>query len=210
MGRRHKIIARVEKCLKLDISFLFKNKIIVPGKNVGVKYILNDKNGDLKSSFLIESTFDEKEKFIRLKYGYSDRKTENEEMNYRINLQGVKSNLGKGMIYYFVCPRSKLRCRMLYLAYNSKYFMARNAYENLIYYDCQRYSKKYYSNSRYFDVKDEYDKIVKSNYRSSYNGKKTKSLKRLEKLKMRVDILNHKRLLVFGADLEKLTGRKYV
>ena len=52
-------------------------------------------------------------------------------INYRVHLVTIPSNLGKGVVWYFVCPRTGKRCRKLYLA--NTYFYHRSAFRGCFY-----------------------------------------------------------------------------
>jgi hypothetical protein len=58
-------------------------------------------------------------------------------MNYRVNLTLIPSNLGTGSNYYFECPKSGKRAKILYLCRDSHYFVHRKEYSDRIYYSYQ-------------------------------------------------------------------------
>ncbi|MCK8493572.1 hypothetical protein M0L20_17025 [Spirosoma sp. RP8] len=59
---------------------------------------------------------------------------------HRIDLLIAPSNLGKGKVFYFVCPVTAKRCRKLYLV--DGWFVFRYALEDT-YYEKQLWSKRY-------------------------------------------------------------------
>lgn len=63
-----------------------------------------------------------------LEIGYTLNETYNK---YRVYFQLVPSNLGKGFVWYFVCPRSGKRCRKLYFI--NSLFVHRNANKTGVY-----------------------------------------------------------------------------
>jgi hypothetical protein len=73
--------------------------------------------------------------YAELSYNYNKE----EQVRYKVDLVSVASNLGRGRIWYFVCPYTGKRCRKLYSA--GKYFLHRDAYPHAMY-ECQTYSKK--------------------------------------------------------------------
>ena len=79
-------------------------------------------------------------------------KEKKESFNYKVRIVSVPSNLGKGNNYYFTCPISGKRCKILYMAYGSNYFKCRNAYQNRIYYLCQLSSRLNLNNDIYWRV----------------------------------------------------------
>ncbi|MEO7294363.1 MAG: hypothetical protein ABIW34_14740 [Ginsengibacter sp.] len=54
-------------------------------------------------------------------------------VNYRVNIESIQSDLGKGEIYFFVCPFTFKRCKTLYMGYGSLYFKSRKVYKHRIY-----------------------------------------------------------------------------
>ena len=61
-------------------------------------------------NFLIDYTTDYP--YMELKYTLMQ---DDKQINYRINITSVPSNLGKGEVLYFVCPFTFKRCSKLYL-----------------------------------------------------------------------------------------------
>lgn len=59
--------------------------------------------------------------------------------SYRIALEGLPSNLGKGRVWYFICPATGKRCRKLYLI--GERFLSRFACPSALY-SAQTQSKR--------------------------------------------------------------------
>ena len=120
-------------------------------------------------------TVDMIKKFVKLDY-----KINGESINYRIELVSVPSNLGKGSVFYFVCPVTRRRCRKLYLI--GKYFLSRFAFPSALY-TKQTQAKSWRHLSRAFDVlnlRDErIDFIAKRYAKTWYKGKPTKRFQRI-------------------------------
>jgi len=55
-------------------------------------------------------------------------KPELQQRNYLFHFTAIPSNLGKGEVWYFVCPCTRKKCRILYLWGNSTVFAHRSAY----------------------------------------------------------------------------------
>lgn len=118
------------------------------------------------------------EPFIELRYyagGTSKR--------VRVTLVGVPSNLGNGgHVYYFVCPTTKLRCRVLYR--HGDDFVHRNDIPNAMY-SGQSLPKTWRGDRQRFVV----DKVRRSfqlKYaRTHYNGVPTKRYSQFLKLQER-------------------------
>jgi hypothetical protein len=119
-------------------------------------------------------------------------------MEYKIYFTSAPSNLGRGKVYYFVCPISNKRARILYKCYGSLYWKHREAYNNRIYYDSQLYSKKYYTNGRFWDLTHDLEELNKRIVKTHYKGKETHLIKRRNKLIKRKDIYDFDRLIGFA------------
>ncbi len=115
--------------------------------------------------------------YVELVYSYKD-----EPRQYRINIVSVPSNLGNGEVWYFVCPTTFKRCRVLYLV--GGYFLHRTAFNNCMY-ESQTYSKKTRTLIQMFSeamVKDEvYSQLYSKYFKSHYRGKPTKRYSRLKR-----------------------------
>ena len=109
-----------------------------------------------------------------------DYKCNQQPIKYKVQLVSALSNLGKGFVWYFVCPKTNKRCRKLYLA--DTYFYHRSAFRGCMY-EKQTQSKK----SRYlFKVLDPYFKsdnlhseLYKKHFKKQYAGKPTKKYLRI-------------------------------
>lgn len=111
-----------------------------------------------------------------------------EPINYTIRIESITSNLGKGKVWYFICPKTFKRCRKLYLV--DKYFLHREAFNNTMY-QSQVNAKCVRPLKKYFDVDDKCylaSKTLKTKYfKPYYNGKPTKrylrSIKAIQEFK---------------------------
>ena len=83
----------------------------------------------------IDLIIDTREMYIELDYRFGD-----EPRHYRVQLVSVPSNLGKGRIWYFLCPQTSKRCRILYGV--EGWFFHRSAFRGCCY-DRQTLSKQY-------------------------------------------------------------------
>lgn len=169
----------VERCNTVSITKLKEWGYLNNGIKSGV--ISWSISGEVHSRIGIKSTITEHKQYITFEY------TQNGEIiKYDVHIESIPSNLGKGKIYYFVCPTTGKQCRKLY--HNSKYFLHREAFR-YFYYDKQIESKK----SRYLGsvfskvfLKDEvYDEQYKKHFKTHYNGKITKRYQKiLDKIKI--------------------------
>ena len=95
---------------------------------------------------------------------------------YKVPLVSVHSNLGIGRVWYFLCPATGKRCRILY--FNGSHFVHREAIKGAIY-ESQTWSETFRALARLIDVADGYGRPT----RTHYAGKPTRRYKRwLEKL----------------------------
>lgn len=87
----------------------------------------------------------------------------------------VRSIIGNGLIWYFVCPKTGNRCRKLYLV--DGYFYHRGAFSGC-FYEKQTYSRNTRSLCKqyesYFGVEQSYEKIYSKHFKKQYNGVPTK------------------------------------
>ena len=183
MGRYSNYPNTVEDCITINLKILtqkgntyFKKY----GTQMGV--ITWSVNNEKTASINIEVTHKEDQSFIILSYNFNK-----EPIYYKINLAYKISNLGKGKIWYFVCPKTKKLCRKLYL--NEGYFLHRTAFSSLMY-NKQIESKKYRTLHKIFKTyayKDELHAELYSKYfKTHYNGKPTK---RYLKIKRQIQML---------------------
>lgn len=71
-----------------------------------------------------------------LEFNYTSNGT---PINYKVFLTYLPSNLGKGVVWFFICPQTQRRCRKLHLVGN--YFFHRTAFTGCMY-EKQTYSHK--------------------------------------------------------------------
>ena len=97
-----------------------------------------------------------------------------EKVKYNVQMVSELSNLGKGRIWYFVCPSTKKRCRKLYSV--SGYFLHREAFSGM--YETQTYSNNTRALIRLFDrtIKMEraYELLYSKHFKTHYAQKPTK------------------------------------
>lgn len=111
--------------------------------------------------------------FIELKYLHNET-----PIHYQVELTAIPSNLGKGVVWYFICPKTGTRCRKLHLV--GGYFYHRSAFKGWLY-EKQKHSHKTRNLFKYFEVifgNGEPGKPI----RTHYAGKPTKRyLKEMKK-----------------------------
>ena len=133
------------------------------------------RNGNPTGSISIQVNTHSKQPYIELDYKYRD-----EPRNYKVILVSMPSNLGKGLIWYFICPQTKKRCRKLYSI--GGYFLHREAFNGCMY-ETQTQSKKYRQLKKtlgaYFKSDNLYSELYKKNFKKTYAGKPTKRYLRI-------------------------------
>ena len=174
MGRYANYPTTVEDCLTVSITKLKEWNYL---NYLGTKSstISWSRNGQKHSSIGISVANNGLNTIMVLDY-----KCNGEPINYTVKIISKPSNLGKGEVFYFVCPRTGKHCRKLYL--HSGYFYHREAFNGLMY-SKQLESKKNRELSKIFDacyLSDEvYEERYKKYFKTHYNGKETKRFKRL-------------------------------
>ena len=132
-------------------------------------------NGNQTGSISIQVNTHNEQPYIELDYKYND-----EPRNYKVRLVSMPSNLGKGHIWYFICPQTKKRCRKLYSI--GGYFFHREAFNGCMY-DTQTQSKKYRQLDKtlgaYFRKDDLYSQLYQKHFKKTYAGKPTKKYLRI-------------------------------
>ena len=133
------------------------------------------RNGTPIGSISIQVNTKSEQPYIELDYKYRD-----EPRNYKVRLVSIPSNLGKGLIWYFLCPQTKKRCRKLYSI--GGYFLHREAFKGCMY-ETQTQSKKYRQLDKilgaYLKSDNLYSELYKKNFKKTYAGKPTKRYLRI-------------------------------
>ncbi|MEX2437150.1 MAG: hypothetical protein WD509_01050 [Candidatus Paceibacterota bacterium] len=115
-------------------------------------------------------------------YVILDYLSNGEPIKYKVNLVTIPSNLGKGEIYYFECPKTFKRCRYLYSI--GKYFYHREAFLNSCYH-VQTFSKNDRDKCKIIDATFKEDKAYQELYspyfKKYYNGIPTKRYLRVKR-----------------------------
>ena len=100
--------------------------------------------------------------------------------NYSVHLVSVLSNLGAGEVWYFLCPHTGKRCRILYCVDGE--FLHREAFRN-VYYDSQVRGKKMRGYDKLigplFKIDKMKDEADKPYYKKYYRGVPTRKYRRV-------------------------------
>jgi len=164
----------IEDVKTISLTKLKQWNYLTNGTKSGV--ISWSRNEIVHSTINILIVFNEIEKYVILVY-----KCNGTPFNLKVRLISKDSNLGKGQIYYFVCPITGKHCRKLY--FNNSYFAHREAFTGLFYQN-QIESKKNRFLFKIFEkvyLSDEvYEQRYKKHFKTHYNGKPTKRYLKLE------------------------------
>lgn len=164
------------EALKLNISKLKDWGYLKPAQfKAGT---LNWKQyGNDAGSISVRGNTTTEQPYIELEYKYKG-----EPRNYKVLLVYTRSNLGKGKVWYFLCPKTLKRCRVLYLI--GGYFYHRSAFKGCMY-ESQTQTKGYRQLDKtigaYFRAEMYYEQINRKHFKKTYAGKPT--LKYLELIK---------------------------
>ncbi len=177
MGRYSTGAITTGQARRIELSYLLKENIIKKDHSFNGSISWTD-----GSSISLYSVYNDSEAFIDVSYTTTYNATnEKKDFKYRIELETVPSNLGKGEVVYFICPDSGKRCRILYKCYGSDMWKARETYQNRIYYENQIENKRFRGmKGLYLDrqISELFQKAKKSHYK----GKPTHLMKRINKL----------------------------
>ncbi|MBK9401756.1 MAG: hypothetical protein IPN36_13165 [Bacteroidetes bacterium] len=159
---------------KVSISFLTKHGYLKPNQwQSGT--ITWSRNGNKTGSISIWVNT-----YLESPYLELDYKCNEAPINYRVQLISFPSNLGKGVVWYFICPHTGKRCRKLYLA--DTYFYHRSAFRGCMY-ESQTHSKAYRdlgkTFGKYFQTERAFEQIYKKHFKQQYAGKPTKKYLKL-------------------------------
>lgn len=145
------------------------------------------RNGDEIGSILIRVNTHSEQPYIELDYKYRG-----EPRNYKVYLTSTPSSLGKGIVWYFICPQTKKRCRKLYSI--GGYFLHREAFAGCMY-ETQTQSKKsrylYKTLGVYFRTDQLLDQLCKKHFKKQYAGKPTKKYLRIARQIQRAESILH-------------------
>jgi hypothetical protein len=170
--------------LRLELSYLIKQKIIQKGKDCSSTVSWTASHSGKQSSIGIRAFCSTSTPRLELHYQVTKKATGDvRKYDYRVYLETVPSNLGKGEVYYMVCPRSGQRARILYSPDGEDMFVHREAAANRLYYDDQLMAKRFRRYNRYFSVSRKHEQLCSKKYKQYakevYAGEPTRWAKRL-------------------------------
>lgn len=175
MGRWSTGAVTVNQCLQINVKNFTK----------GISKSFHSSNGTINWSTGASLSFAVTKNNYGLSLVLEYSKTfegEKKNINYTIQIETVPSNLGKGQVYYFVCPFTFKRCRIIYMGYGSQYFKSRKAYRHRLYYPSQLSSHLDSYNNRYWSLESTLEKLYTKHPKRHYKGKITHAQKRIRDL----------------------------
>jgi hypothetical protein len=175
MGRRSTGAISTVECLQINISTIsphlkngstFLQGVINWTTGANISFKLERAHGGYEFELTYEKTYEGEKRSI----------------DYKIHLITIPSNLGKGDVWYFLCPFTFQKCRILYMGYGSDYFKSRFGYRNRIYYRSQLSSRLDKHNDKFWRLDEKLEKLYPAHPKTHYNGKQTKAKKRITRL----------------------------
>lgn len=174
MQKPHTFPTLYNEALQISISKLKEWEYLNP-EQIKSGTLTWSRNGNKTGSISIRVNTQSEQPYIELDYKYKD-----EPRNYKVSLVSMPSNLGKGLIWYFLCPETNKRCRKLYSV--GGYFLHREAFNGCMY-ETQTQSKKYRQLDKtlgaYFKTDDLYSQLYQKHFKKTYAGKPTKKYLRI-------------------------------
>lgn len=133
MGRISTGVPRIEHHLCISLRFLIDRGYIKSGQ--GIKGVITWMWGSKVNGSAGLTVFTEKDRGV-LKISYTQNEVKKEKI---IQMRAEPSNLGKGQVWYFICPHTAKRCRKLYMVGDQ--FGSRHLFGNMAAYNSQVRSK---------------------------------------------------------------------
>lgn len=129
--------------------------------------------------------------------------TKQKAISYDIRIVSIPSNLGKGRMYYFICPFTHKWCKYLYMGYGSPYFKSREAYSHRIYYASQLSSRLNKPNDIYWRLERQLEVLRPLHPKNHYKGTVTKAQQRIARLEQKKYVHDEIRWRVFDRRMLK-------
>ncbi|WP_040006435.1 hypothetical protein [Fibrisoma limi] len=177
MGRLPTLRNNYDDLKKLTLADLKRLGLMVP-QHQASSTIKWTRRGETTGEISVLVSLFKTSGYVEFDYTYNRQ----EQMNYRVQLVQLPSNLRKGHVWYFICPLTGERCRTLYQA--GKYFASRKTLKGTLY-ESQTYSKQY----RWYDktfgptfkAERAYNELLKPYAKTHYRGKPTPKAKKVMK-----------------------------
>lgn len=176
MPRHSTLPTLYDECKTISISSLKRIGYLKPGEwSTGT--LTWSRNGTITSSIGFAANMFADRPYCELNYTSNGT-----SIKYEVSLVSVPSNIGKGVIWYFLCPATGLRCRKLYLI--GSRFLHRKAFRGC-FYEKQTYSTRNRwlcrSYETLFEVEKAYEQMYSKYFKKHYAGKPTKRYLKMNK-----------------------------
>jgi hypothetical protein len=185
MPRHSSIPTLYDECKTISLTSLKKWGYLKPGewKHGGITWSrAGNKTGSI--SFSVDMFSDNP--CFELDYRCNET-----TINYQVHLVSIPSNIGKGVVWYFLCPATRKRCRKLYLIGGK--FLHRTAFRGC-FYEKQTYSSRNRNLCRAFEFVSKVDKAYETlhtkYFKKYYAGKPTKRYRKLAETIKKSEQLN--------------------
>ncbi len=123
MAKPYTFPTKIEELKAIRITRLKQDGYLDPDRNLTGS--LNwTCNGEPSGSITISTYMTNPKPYFEVSYRINQI-----PIRYKIPLVSIPSNLGKGIIWYFICPKTQKRCRKLHLV--GSYFYHRTAFNCL-------------------------------------------------------------------------------
>ena len=166
-----------DECRIISISDLRKWKYLELNTIKSVTITWRNEYDEVTSRLPIQIIMNENKTVVILNYKCNDN-----SYNYEIQLTSIPSNLGKGVVWFFICPFTRKRCRKLHLL--DERFIHRSAFPSGMY-ECQTKSKKWRGWDKvygsYYETDRLYEQLYSKHFKKFYAGKPTKKYLRIMK-----------------------------
>ena len=176
MARIPKFLDSVEDLWCFNISSLTKRGLLIDNSFANEVSVRLKKNGISEAGFSLSvNVFSG---FGNIDFSYSYYGT---IQKYTVEVVSRPSNLGKGVIWFFICPVTKKVCRKLY--FHKGRFLHRTAFPEIIY-EQQKLSKRYRKLDKTMKMAlDEsiYQEFHQKHLKTHYRGKPTRRFERITK-----------------------------
>lgn len=189
MPKPHTFPTLYNEALQISISKLKEWEYLTP-EQIRSSTITWSRNGNQTGSISIKVNTHSEQPYIELDYKYRDK-----PRNYKVRLVSMPSNLGKGLIWYFLCPQTNKRCRKLYSI--GGYFFHREAFKGCMY-QTQTQSKKYRQLDKtlgaYFKIDELCSQLYQKHLKKTYAGMPTKKYLRIMEQIQKAESISYQEL----------------
>lgn len=168
----------LEECCSFTISDLIRLGYLDTDSSVDSGTLSCTRGYNVYSQANISVNIQADKPFISIEYWIGAKR-----IKYNVGLFSKTSNIGRGVVWFFICPVTGKRCRKLYLINN--YFVHRAAFSGCIYTN-QSYS---HTRRRYYGQMEKLRRIEKITscmnkpyFKHEYKGKTTKRFLKIRRL----------------------------